>query len=123
LPDHLPVLLEYLALQPFVDAQAILADAAHILSVLSSRLSRRGSDYAAVFDALLHLADCQPDGDALAALQAQSEDDPEDLAALDAVWAESQVTFGPDIGPNKLHTDCPQAEEMLARMKVPQNHL
>ena len=39
------------------------------------------------------------------------DDDPEDLAALDAVWAEAQVTFGPD--PN---AGCPVSRDLLARM-------
>ena len=36
---------------------------------------------------------------------------PEDLAALDAVWSEAQVTFGPD--PN---AGCPVSRDLLARM-------
>src|SRR6056297_4138342 len=34
LPDHLPVLLEFLSTRPFAEAQEILADAAHILDAL-----------------------------------------------------------------------------------------
>ena len=55
LPDHLPMLLEFLSTRPFVDAQETLADAAHILEALAERLARRESPYGAVFAAL-----CQP---------------------------------------------------------------
>ena len=46
---------------------------------------------------------------------AQPDDDPTDLAALDAVWEETEVTFGPD--PN---AGCPQVRDMLANMDIPQ---
>ena len=52
LPDHLPVLLEYLSTRPLPEAQAILDDAGHILVALSQRLARRDTPYAAVLDAL-----------------------------------------------------------------------
>ena len=43
LPDHLPMLLEFLSTRPFVEAQETLADAAHILEALNARLCRRQS--------------------------------------------------------------------------------
>ena len=114
LPDHLPVLLEFLALRPWAEAQEILADAAHIFAALAERLTRRESPYAAVFTALLQLSGARADGDALAELLAEPETDPNDLAALDAVWEESEVRFGPD--PN---AGCPVSRDMLARMDQP----
>jgi nitrate reductase delta subunit len=111
LPDHLPVLLEFLSTRPFAEAQDTLADAAHILVVLSGRLQRRDSGYAAAFAALSGLAGGNGDADAVAGMLAEPEDDPTDLAALDAVWAETEVTFGPD--PN---AGCPQVRDMLALM-------
>lgn len=116
LPDHLPLLLEYLATRPLGEAQEVLVDAAHILEALSTRLTRRESEYAAVFTALLHLADVQPDQAALAELLEEPDEDPDDLEALDAVWEEAQVTFGPD--PN---AGCPQVRDMLAKMDQPIN--
>ena len=50
LPDHLPVLLEFLSLRPDEEAKDTLADAAHIFSALSTRLDRRESTYGAVFN-------------------------------------------------------------------------
>jgi nitrate reductase molybdenum cofactor assembly chaperone NarJ/NarW len=114
LPDHLPVLLEFLATQPFVEARDTLADAAHIFEALVTRLDRRESLYGAVFAALLQLSGAKVDESAVAELLEQPDDDPTDLEALDEVWEESEVVFGPD--PN---AGCPQVRDMLAKMDEP----
>jgi nitrate reductase molybdenum cofactor assembly chaperone NarJ/NarW len=114
LPDHLPVVLEFLSTRPAAEAQDILADAAHILDALATRLDRRESGYAAVLSALSQIAGTTADAGALAGMLAQPDDDPTDLAALDAVWEETEVTFGPD--PN---AGCPQVRDMLALMDKP----
>lgn len=116
LPDHLPVLLEFLSTQPPQEARDIMADAAHIFAAIRERLVRRESSYAAVFAALLQLAGVKVSTEALAELVEQPDDDPEDLEALDEVWEESEVRFGPD--PN---AGCPQVRDMLARMDEPKN--
>ncbi|MEX0827345.1 MAG: nitrate reductase molybdenum cofactor assembly chaperone [Haliea sp.] len=115
LPDHLPVLLEFLASRPAVEAQETLADATHIFDALATRLVRRESGYDAVFAALSELAGAQADAQVVAGMLAQPDDDPTDLEALDAVWEETEVTFGPD--PN---AGCPQVRDMLAGMDNPQ---
>ncbi len=114
LPDHLPVLLEFLSVRPAAEAREILADAAHILEALGTRLGRRGSPYQAAFRALLDLSRSRADREALAALLEQPDEDPADLDALDAQWEETPVTFGTD--PNG---GCPQVREVLARMEPP----
>ncbi len=114
LPDHLPVLLEFLSLRPFVEAQDTLADAAHIFDALRERLVRRESGYAAAFAALLQIAGVKADPAAVADLLQQPETDPDDLAALDEVWEESEVRFGPD-----PDAGCPVSRDMLARMDQP----
>ena len=114
LPDHLPVLLEFLSTRPFVESQETLADAAHIFEALQARLARRDSPYGAVFAALLQLSGAQANKEALADLLDQPEVDPMDLKALDEVWEESEVRFGPD--PN---AGCPQVRDMLAKMDMP----
>jgi len=111
LPDHLPVLLEYLATRPTAEATETLQDAAHILAAIGARLARRESPYAPVFDGLVQLAHAQVDSAAVAELLEQPDDDPTDLEALDAVWEEAEVTFGPD--PN---AGCPQVRDMLSQM-------
>ena len=114
LPDHLPVLLEFLSTRPFVEMQETLADAAHIFEALNARLVRRESPYAAVFAALLQLSGAKANREAVAELLDQPETDPNDLEALDAVWEESEVRFGPD--PN---AGCPVSRDILARMDDP----
>ncbi len=116
LPDHLPVLLEFLATRPQADAQETLADAAHIFDALRERLVRRESDYAAVFAALVQLSGVSADKAAVAELLDQPDVDPNDLEALDEVWQESEVLFGPD--PN---AGCPQVRDLLADMDLPIN--
>ncbi|WP_298802436.1 nitrate reductase molybdenum cofactor assembly chaperone [uncultured Lentibacter sp.] len=116
LPDHLPVLLEFLSTRPASEAQETLADAAHIFAALEERLIRRDSAYAAVFGSLVQIAGAEANAEAVAEMLAQPEDDPSDLEALDEVWEESEVRFGPD--PN---AGCPQVRDMLARMDTPIN--
>lgn len=114
LPDHLPVLLEYLSTRPLEEARGILADAGHIIAALHERLTRRGTDYAPVLGALTALAEATIDTEEAQALLEQPDDDPEDLEALDEVWEEAAVTFGPD--PN---AGCPISRDILAQMDLP----
>jgi nitrate reductase molybdenum cofactor assembly chaperone NarJ/NarW len=114
LPDHLPILLEYLSQRPLAEARDTLADAAHIFVALAERLDRRRSSYAAVFRALVDLAATPASAELIAEAAAAPDDDPDDLKALDAVWEEAMVTFGPD--PN---AGCPAGRDILARMTPP----
>lgn len=56
LPDHLPVLLEYLSCCEPAETPALLGECAHVLRKLGNTLVKRGSRYAAVPAALLDLA-------------------------------------------------------------------
>lgn len=115
LPDHLPILLEFLSTRPLGEARATLAEAAHIIEALKIRLERRDADYASVLGATLALSAERGDRQAVAALAAEPDDDPNDLEALDAVWEEAAVAFGPD--PN---AGCPVSRDLLANMDIPQ---
>lgn len=108
LPDYLPLFLEFLSILPDAEARAYLGEAAHVIGALTARLEKRGSSYAAPLSALVALAGgtAEPAGPA-----SVEGDDPNDLAALDAAWEETAVTFGPD--PN---AGCPVARNMLAEM-------
>ena len=116
LPDHLPVLLEFLSMRPAQEARETLADAAHIFTALIGRLARRESNYAPVFGALVQLAGVKADKQAVSEMLAQPDDDPTNLEALDEVWEDSEVLFGPD--PN---AGCPQVRDMLSNMDTPIN--
>ncbi|WP_341937471.1 nitrate reductase molybdenum cofactor assembly chaperone [Marinimicrobium sp. C2-29] len=95
LPDYLPLYLEFLSTQGPDNARAGLQEVEHILGLLAARLKERESNYAALFEALLHWC-----GDRVNIEQMREQvageardDTPE---ALDKVWEEEAVTFGPD---------------------------
>jgi nitrate reductase delta subunit len=112
LPDHLPVFLEFLSTLPEAEAASLLGEAAHVLSALGQRLHKRDSPYRAVFGALSALAADPADAEALSALMAEPDDDPDDMEAMDKLWAETTVTFGPsDVG-------CPKAEALVGAMNA-----
>jgi nitrate reductase delta subunit len=100
LPDFLPMFLEFLATRPPAEAHDHLGETTHILDALRQRLLKRGSPYAAVFEALVALAPA-----AVQAVQAtmladdgDGDADPGDLAALDEAWEDKPVSFGPEPG-------------------------
>jgi nitrate reductase delta subunit len=110
LPDHLPVFLEFLSTLPGGEAASLLGEAGHVLAALGERLHKRGSSYRAVFGALAALAGDPADAEALAALRSEPDDNPDDLEAMDKLWAETAVSFGPsDVG-------CPKAEALVSAM-------
>jgi nitrate reductase delta subunit len=95
LPDFLPLFLEYASTRRPAEAIALIGQPGHVLAALRERLEKRGSPYAAVFAALIALSGERLDAAALAALRAEPDPEPDDLAALDAAWAEEEVRFGP----------------------------
>ena len=113
LPDYLPLFLEYLSTQPEDEARELLNQPLHIISALATRLMRRESIYAAALRALEAVALGKPEAALLQELLEATEDDPNDLAALDAIWEEEAVTFGPGAPDDD---NCPNVSEMLARM-------
>ncbi|MDA3922802.1 MAG: nitrate reductase molybdenum cofactor assembly chaperone [Salinisphaera sp.] len=94
LPDFLPVLLEFCAQIPEESARAWLVETTHVLQRVCVRLGERGSGYASAFTVLLRLigADPAPEGLTDMAGKEKRDDTP---AAIDRVWAEAPVTFGP----------------------------
>lgn len=95
LPDHLPVFLEFLSSLPDTEAASLLGEAAHVIAAIGERLHKRSSLYRAIFGALASLSAAPADRAALASLLSEPDDDPSDLTALDKLWAETPVTFGP----------------------------
>lgn len=95
LPDYLPLFLEFLSTLPLDEARTLLAEPLHIIAAIGQRLRKRQSSYASVFWALEAIAKAKPSEEGLKALSGEEDGDPNDLAALDKVWAEDPVTFGP----------------------------
>ncbi len=98
LPDFLPLFLEYCATRPLTEARELLGQPAHVLAAMAERLRKRGSSYEVVFRCLACLAAARPRAEDLAAVLAEPEIDPDDMVALDKVWEEEAVTFGPSAG-------------------------
>jgi nitrate reductase delta subunit len=97
LPDYLPLFLEFLSLLPIEEARKLLGQIDHIRSALGERLEKRQAPYAVLFEALGALAVPPEDIRALAELL---DEDPSDLAALDAQWEDEPVSFGPESAPS-----------------------
>ena len=112
LPDYLPLFLEYLATRPRDEARGVLRQTLHIITAIRERLVKRGSSYAGVFEALESLAAAKPDAEGLETLRQACDDDPDDLKALDQLWEEAPVSFGPGAA-----SACP-AERLETRFRA-----
>lgn len=95
LPDYIPAFLEYLSMRPADEAVALLGETVHILITLADRLEKRSSPYAGLFRAMIALSKAKPKPEDMAAIVADDGVQPDDLEALDAVWQEEEVKFGP----------------------------
>jgi nitrate reductase delta subunit len=91
LPDYLPAFLEFLSCVPAGEARELLAETGEILHSTGARLTKRGSAYAAVFDALREIAGQTTRTVTVSDDEIRSEDDPR---VMDALWAE-EPAFGP----------------------------
>ncbi|MBS0562549.1 MAG: nitrate reductase molybdenum cofactor assembly chaperone [Proteobacteria bacterium] len=114
LPDYLPLFLEFLSLLPLAEARALLSEPSAILRMLADRLGERDAGYAAVMTELANLANAPATG-----VSAIPDDDPADLAALDAAWEEAAVRFGPGealdgCGTDRLRTRMRAAQREVA---------
>jgi nitrate reductase delta subunit len=116
LPDYIPLFLEFLSTLEVAEARTNLAECVHILTALGERLRKRGSDYAAVLEALVALSQASPDKEALEELRKEEIEDPRDLAALDRIWEEAEVRFGPA---EAAADGCPRVDDILQRMNMP----
>ena len=83
LPDYLPAVLEFVSTQPALEAQAFLAEMAHIFNAIFSALRKHDSPYASVLGALIELA-----GEKAEPIKLAAEED------LDETWAEPPVFDG-----------------------------
>jgi len=88
LPDYLPVVLEYLSCRDREEAQALLADCAHLTRCIGEALIARASPYAAALQALLVIAGEKPI-DAASVPRARDRDE-----NLDRDWGEQPAFAG-----------------------------
>lgn len=95
LPDYIPLYLEFLSTQGDENLVLGLQEIAHVLATLSARLEQREANYAALTNSLLNLSGVQVDmADIHSQIANEERDDTSE--ALDKVWEEEMVTFGPD---------------------------
>ena len=92
LPDYIPLFLEFLSQQEQTEAVHLLHDAMPVLSLLGARLTERGSEFSAIFDALASFAG-DPEALAEIRLQAATEGEDETLVNMDEIWEEEAVSF------------------------------
>lgn len=91
LPDFVPVFLEYASCLPVQESRELLSQPVHVFAALAERLEKRGSDFAAVFHALVDLAGVKPDAQARAEV---GDNTPEvDPPEIDKEWEEAPVSF------------------------------
>lgn len=95
LPDYLPVVLEFLSLQPANERSDWLHHTGHIIELLAARAGERDSDYAVLLELLVELAQGRVD---LAPMRRRVASEPRDDTdeAIDRVWEEEAVRFGPE---------------------------
>jgi nitrate reductase delta subunit len=92
LPDYIPLFLEFLSQHEQVEAEQLLHDAMPVLSLLGARLTERGSEFSAIFDALSGFAG-EPEALAEIRQQAATEGEDETLVNMDEIWEEEAVSF------------------------------
>lgn len=95
LPDHVPLFFEFLSEIPEGEAKSLLSETAHVLEAIRMRLKKRKVSYSSVFSCAQALASAKLHTDMVAALLTEPDEDPNDLAAVDAAWEAEEVTFGP----------------------------
>lgn len=111
-PDFLPLVLEYASVAPAAEARALLEEIAHVVDAVGARLERRGSPYAAVFQAVGALAGRRLHSTA----DLVSFDDDDSPEARDRAWAEAAVTFGPENAPED-QGGCERTAAMVSRLQ------
>lgn len=101
LPDFLPMFLEFCSELPEDQARSWLEEIGEIVQQVHVRLDNRDSRYAVPLRVLLRIIGLDPMPAALVETAAGEERD-DTPAALDRVWTEAPVIFGP----GQEHTTC-----------------
>jgi len=93
LPDYIPLFLEFLSLCPDDEAIALLGEPIDIMATIGTRLRKRGSSFAVLFDALVALSRVKPSKEKIEEVMAQAPED-DSLEALDKEWEEAAAFAG-----------------------------
>ena len=100
LPDYIPLFLEYLSMCPVDEALELLGEPIDIMAMIATRLRKRDSSYAVLFDALVAMSKVKPSEEKIHAIEAQILED-QSLEAMDKEWEESAAFDG-----NPAQSDC-----------------
>lgn len=92
LPDYIPLFLEFLSLCPVNEAVELLGEPIDIIATIATRLRKRDSSYAVLFDALVALSKVKPSQEVIEEVMTQPLED-DSLEALDKEWEEA-AAFG-----------------------------
>jgi nitrate reductase molybdenum cofactor assembly chaperone NarJ/NarW len=111
LPDFLPAVLEFAAMQPYALAREFLGEMAHLLQSIHAALARQGSPYAVAVAAVLNLA-----GEPVQPVDAVPE--PPVEPALDEQWAEP-AAFGGCSAAGQTRTPDVQTIQIVRREAAP----
>jgi nitrate reductase delta subunit len=93
LPDYIPLFLEFLSLCPVDEAITLLGEPIDIMATIGTRLRKRGSSFAVLFDALVALSRVKPSKEKIEEVMAQAPED-DSLEALDKEWEEAAAFAG-----------------------------
>ncbi len=93
LPDYIPLFLEFLSLCPVNEAVALLGEPIDIIATIATRLRKRDSSYAVLFDALVALSKVKPSQEKIQEVMEQPLED-NSLEALDKEWEEAAAFAG-----------------------------
>ncbi len=102
LPDYLPLYLEFLSQLPERAARSMLAEAAHVIAALATKLEARQSLYATVLRAAEALAARPPRRDAVHEALTALDPAADTPDALDADWEEEAVRFNAGAAVNDM---------------------
>lgn len=92
LPDYIPMFLEFLSLCPQNEAVTLLGEPIDIMATIETRLKKRDSSYAVLFDALVALSKVKPSKEKIQEVMDQELED-DSLEAMDKEWEEA-AAFG-----------------------------
>ena len=93
LPDYIPMFLEFLSLCPQNEAVALLGEPIDIMATIGTRLKKRDSSYAVLFEALVALSRVKPSREIIEEVMAQELED-DSLEAIDKEWEEAAAFDG-----------------------------
>jgi nitrate reductase delta subunit len=99
LPDYLPLFLEFLSCCAADEAVELLGEPVDVIATIGARLRKKGSQYAALFEALVALSKVRPRRERVSEMLAAVPEE-DSLEALDKEWEEAGAFARPSGQPD-----------------------